>query len=360
MTSPSSPPVPDEVSALELSERNDFSIFLSYPDINFDPEAPEMDGPGPAVDLPPFSPSSPVPMVSNDAERSLSLTTPTAEACSSPESDQYRNCYDTDLASRSASTPHTIPPSPLVSVQQPPRGSRNGPDDTYQAFMRKLGAADLPETAARYYRGLADQMLQIAAFLQPKPFYLSSTTTNQDILGCSGQLLVQLGAAAKIVSSQISAIHYITSLAPFTVTPTELAMPAIFNQRTSLISAHLTLPCRRSFRVLSALLTVFDAYVYSAYLHLSQCRQNLTPACARRINAIYDALQTLISSYRQWLGALHGLGSRYMTPLLRQIKESAKVQAEIAQRRAALLACDVMHARPLSEIIASQTGEEQS
>ncbi|RMD43634.1 hypothetical protein DV735_g1492, partial [Chaetothyriales sp. CBS 134920] len=279
----SSRPVPDEVSSLDFAERTDFSIFLSYPDIEFDPESPGMDGPGPAVD---------------------------SEVYSSPESDQYRNCYDTDLASRSASTPHTVPPSPL-GIQPLLVGElADGPDGVYQAFERTLAAADLPQTAVGFYRGLADQILQVAVFLQPKPLYLCSATLDRDILGCSGQLLVQLGAAAKVVSSQISAIHYITTLAPFTVTPTELAMTSIFYQRTSLITAHLTLPCRRSFKVLGALLPVFDAYIYSAYLHLSQHRQSLSLACARRINAIYNALQTLISSYSQWLRIIRSFGAR--------------------------------------------------
>ncbi|RMZ75680.1 hypothetical protein DV737_g5188, partial [Chaetothyriales sp. CBS 132003] len=334
-------PVPDEVVSLDLTERTDFSIFLRYPDIDFDPEAPQMDGPGPAIDF-----SSPV---SHAAGNLLSLRP--EGPFSSPASDQEGN-DDTDLASRSASTPHTIP-SPLAVQDR----ESNRPGE-YQEFLHKVEVADLPETAVHYFRSLAGQMLQMAVLLQPKSFYLSATA-DQDIVGCSDALLAQLCASNKIVSGQISAIHYITSLAPFTVTPTDLALPSIFYQRASLIVAHLTLPCRRSFNLLSALLAVFDAYIYSPYLHLSQHRHHFSSACAERINALYNALQTLIASYSQWMRTLRGLKCTYMSPLLGQIKDSTKVQAEIADRKAALLACDEMNARPLSDVMTDQVEEDQ-
>ena len=330
-------PTPDDVCPFGFTEKTDFSIFLKYPDIDYNPEYEKMDEPGPTIHF-----SSPMSKTLDDGPGP-------ALHFSSPASYAHHH-DDTDSASRSNSTPHTTP-SRLGEFED----IAVAPDE-YQEYLRQLQAADLPETAIQYYRSLANQILQIAYHLQPKTLYLSETTT-QNILRDSSKLLNQLQQSSRVISDQISAINHITSLASFTITPTDLALYSIYRQRASLILKHLSLPSLTGHSLHSDLLPVFDAYIYSPYLHLP--RHHFSLAGSTRINELYDALNTLINTSSTWLRTIGRLKEQHMTPILRRIQDSSWVQTEITQMEDALEACNRMNSKPISKVVGSVVGAEQ-
>jgi hypothetical protein len=120
---------------------------------------------------------------------------------------------------------------------------------------------------------------------------------------------------------------------------------------------HLSLPSPAESDMLSGLLTLFDAYVYSAFLHFPRYR--FPQALSTRINDLYNAFLTLVTSYSTWLRLMTHLKQTYMTPILRRIQDSSWVKTEINQMEEALEACKRMNACPIQDIIGSEVGEEQ-
>ena len=321
---------------LGYTEKSDFSIFLKYPDIDFDPEVEKMDGPGPTI----HASSSPSHVIEDGPGPAIHFSSP----LSHPHDD------GTDSASRSNSTPHTTP----TRLEDFPE--EDAPSTEYDEYLKKLNQADLPPQTIDYFHSLASQILQIARYLQPRTLYLSNTTTT-DILTASTPLLSQLDHSLQTIRNQLSSIAHILSLAPFAMTPTDLALYSIYKQRSSLIIAHLSLPSRTEHNLLDALLPLFDAYIYSPYLHLP--RHHFSTTCSDQTNALYNTLSSLIHAYSTWIEHMQHIKDHYMTPLIRRIQDSSWVKREMEQMEDALSLCAEMNAGSINDIISHELGEEQ-
>jgi hypothetical protein len=134
-------------------------------------------------------------------------------------------------------------------------------------------------------------------------------------------------------------------------------------------------------KLLTSLLSLFDAYVYNPYLyHLTvpsqQSQQSnsssdssprpLPEPIDTQINTLYSTLLTLLATYQRWIRTLTSFKQTHMTPIMRRIQDSPWIQREIEQTEATLEAAKLAStrsARPSSTSInvpsAQGHGEQQ-
>jgi hypothetical protein len=135
-------------------------------------------------------------------------------------------------------------------------------------------------------------------------------------------------------------------------------------------------------KLLTSLVSLFDAYIYNPYLHditmsSQQSQQNDNPpdssmralpeAIDTQINALYSTLMTLLANYQRWIRNLTTFKQTYMTPVMRRIQDSPWIQREIEQTEATHEAAKLASthlARPSSTTVNSanaqgHAGEQQ-
>jgi hypothetical protein len=186
-------PSPDDLAALALNERELFSLYVQYPEINFDPESTQKN-PEPTEQF-----SSPG---SNTAERD-----------------------DIDSVQMSNSTRHTTP------LKHDLFCAATSSDDEYAIFCSQLRHCDLPSQTVQYFKSMGSRVVQIGRCLTTEEGIQASA-----VIETTKTLLPQLQHSSNKVSEQMDTIAYITELAPFSIVPTDVSLWSNYRQRASLIT----------------------------------------------------------------------------------------------------------------------------
>ena len=299
----------DDFAAFGLTDKEHFSIFVQYPDLDFDPEADTL------TDKMHDHSSSPE---SNMAEKVYKHS-------SSPESNTADH-EEGDSFLASSSTAHTTPSKhPMFAATSPL-------EDEHTAFKTLLDKSDLPSITIDYFRSLGQQVFQLGGLVQHLPSDPFSPEFDLAVQ-CSSRLHSQLSSSLRSTTTQTSSIDSLVGLTAFAVTPTDLTVWPTYRQRIQLITRHLSLPALTERKLLDSLLALFDAYIYNPFLHLtSPDSHTVIPADIRNaIHNLYDAICNLVTEYHKWLTAMRDLKSHYLTPLVVRIEESTFIQREIEQ-----------------------------
>lgn len=186
-------PSPDDLAVLALTERELFSLYAQYPEIDFEPESHQKM----AKSNEHFSPPA-----SNNGERD-------------------------ELASVEASnsTRHTTP------LKHDMFAADTGDGDEYNSFRSGLQRCDLPAQTTRYLRSIGSAFAQLGRCIiaddGDEPAHAIETV---------GGLLPQLQHSTSKIKEQIATIDYITELAPFSIFPTDISLWSNYRQRAALIS----------------------------------------------------------------------------------------------------------------------------
>jgi hypothetical protein len=129
-----------------------------------------------------------------------------------------------------------------------------------------------------------------------------------------------------------------------------------------IILRYLSCPSQTELKLLTSLVSLFDAYIYNPYLHhltnsSQQSQKNDNPpypairalpgAIDTQINALYSTLMTLLANYQRWIRNLTTFKQTYMTPIMRRIQDSPWIQREIEQTEAALEAAKLASTRSI-------------
>lgn len=185
-------PLPSDLEALASTERELFSLYARYPEINFESDSTEK--------LPEY-----------------------VEQFSSPASNA-EDPDEIDSFQASSSTRHTTPlKHDLFSVS----------DDEYTAFCKQLRNCDLPSATVQYLNTLSSQILQMSR-------NLDRVLADAGILGfvtqvCDG-LVDQFKDSANNINEQLQSIAFLTELVPFNIIPTDVSLWSNYKQRASLVS----------------------------------------------------------------------------------------------------------------------------
>ena len=186
-------PSPDDLAALALTERELFSLYVQYPEIDF------------------------------DSESTRTLAEP-SEHFSSPASNTGER---DELASVevSNSTRHTTP------LKHDVLDADTSDGDEYTVFCTHLQRCDLPDHTVRYLRGIGSAFAQLGR-------YILAEDGGQPAFAkeIGGALLPRLQRSTSKVKEQIATIDYIIELAPFNIFPTDISLWSNYGQRASLIS----------------------------------------------------------------------------------------------------------------------------
>ena len=77
------------------------------------------------------------------------------------------------------------------------------------------------------------------------------------------------------------------------------------------------------------------------------------------INALYDALMTLLSTYQKWLRTMRDFKLKYMTPIMRRIQDSPWIQREIEQMESTYEAAGETLSKLQASVVASKLQQDQ-
>ena len=295
-------PSPDDLATLALNERELFSLYVQYPEIDFDPECNK-------------------------------TATEAPNHFSSPAS--KLGDHDLDSVHHSNSTAHTTPSRHEMF------DAASSNDDEYTAYCSQLQQCDLPAQTVRLFKNMGAQVVQMG------PCLLEDHRSD-DITKAHSSLLQQLQHSTRKVDEEVATIAFVTDLAPFNIVPTDTSLWSNYKQRASLvckyaipsiippaeqadIPRHLSSPSQTELNLLSQLLRVFDAYIYHPYLHLKTTSSNFDISTSATINNLYNALLNLLSSYKRWIRSMSSFKQSYMTPIMRRIQDSPWIQREIEQ-----------------------------
>lgn len=288
----------DDFSAFGLTERENFSIFVQYPDIEFDPELTKMH--------------------QHDHKH-----------FSSPASNAIEN-EEGDSSHASSSTAHTTPSKHPMFAALPHEL------DEYTVYKTLLNRGNLPAFTKDYLTNIGEQIVQIGGLVQLQEF---SSTHHALILQLTSHVSTQIYASFKSITTQLSAVSSLLSLTAFSLRPTDLTLWSTYLQRVRLITKSLSLPTFTEHRLLHSLLALFNAFVYHPLLHLTSTTAARLPfpsAISDAIHNVYDLLCALISTYWTWISSLEHLKQTTLVPLVRRIQESNFVKREIEQTESIL------------------------
>ena len=186
-------PSPDDLAVLALTERELFSLYAQYPEIDFDPEPPQK--------MAAFS------------EHFSSLASNTG------------NCDELTSVKASDSTRHTTP----VKHDMFETGTDDG--NEYTSFCSHLQRCDLPPQTTRYLKSIGSAFTHLGRCMITEeggePAHITETVDS---------LLPQLQHSSSTIKEQIATIDYITELAPFNIFPTDISLWSNYRQRAVLIS----------------------------------------------------------------------------------------------------------------------------
>ena len=186
-------PSPDDLAAMAFTERELFSLYAQYPEIDFDPESTQK--------LPETSSEHFSSPASNTGERD--------EAAS---------------AQASNSTRHTTP------LKHDILNTNASDGDEYTVFCRQLRRCDLPPQAVQSLDSIGARFVQLGQAI------MSGGRQSSIATEISSSLLPQLQQSAYKIKEQIDTIDYITELAPFNISPTDISLWSNYRQRASLIT----------------------------------------------------------------------------------------------------------------------------
>ena len=299
----------DDFAAFGLTDKEHFSIFVQYPDLDFDPEAE----------------TTPDKMHKQSSSPDSNMAEHGYKHSSSPKSRPAEH-EEGDSFLASSSTAHTTP------SRHPMFASISPQADEYTTYKTLLSKTDLPSVTIDYFNSLGQQVVNLGSLVQHLPQDPFSPEFDLTVKR-SAHLHSQLTTSLKSTITQISTIESLLILQTFIITPTDLSVWSIYRQRIQLITKHLFPPTLSERRLLDSLLAVFDAYVYNPFLHLTSpdCHMVIPSDIRNALHNLYETLCELVSAYHKWLTAMRNLKSHYLTPLMRRVEESTLIQQEIEQ-----------------------------
>lgn len=210
----------DDLPPLGFTERELFSIYLKYSEIDFDADAAEIHAS----------------KVHNQqhVQNAVSSNHSSPEqkdgegVDSSPASHHgHDHDHDHDSSRLTDSTTHTTPLKHLMMRDE--RRSRT----EYTQFLADLDVGDLLPDLLTYLKSLASQIVEIGGHLQ---HYQDQDQGNQEeaedvIIEAAGQLMQLIESSTQNCSGQVANIEWVKELAAFTFTPTDVALWSNYRQR---------------------------------------------------------------------------------------------------------------------------------
>lgn len=186
--------------SLSSRDREDFSLFLLYPDIDLD-DVEEASSAGSSITL------------TVDSKNEFS---------SSPQS--------VGAADRSFATSSTAHDTPGRWI--PVEG--NSKSGGWNEFIHLMHKSDLPQECLQHLTSLGQTILNIGTILH------STLRPNQpsSVLRIGRWLLSSIKHSSKQVASQVEAISHLKSLFAFNVKPDEMQIWSVYQQRAQLIAKY--------------------------------------------------------------------------------------------------------------------------
>ena len=185
-------PSPHDLEAMAFTERQLFSLYVQYPEINFDPESTRME-----------------PESSDHFSSPASNTVDRDELASVQESNSTRN---------------TTP------LKHDMFRTETAEEDEYAMYCKHLARCDLPSQTVEYLSKIGSSIIPLGRCVLAGDL---PSDTESDI---DNVLLPQLRRSTHKIQEQIDTIDYVTELTPFNVVPTDVSLWSTYRQRTSLIS----------------------------------------------------------------------------------------------------------------------------
>lgn len=190
--------------ALSPRDREEFSIFLSYPELDFD-----------SIDDSPSTRSSITPVPENkDEVKSSPLSAATT-------------AYNKGSSVATKSTAHDTPSRFLLQKENAEVGGWN-------EFIHLMQKSDLPQECLGYFTSLGQTVLNIGTILH------STLRPNQpsSVLRIGRWLLKGIKYSSKQVASQVEAISRLKSTVAFNVSPDETQFWSTYRQRARMIAKY--------------------------------------------------------------------------------------------------------------------------
>lgn len=211
----------DDLPPLGFTERELFSIYLKYSEIDFDADAAECHAASvhskqEAQTAAPSNNSSPEQRVGKAVD-------------SSPAS-HHDHDHDHDSSRLTDSTTHTTPLKHLMM-----RDERRSQTE-YTQFMADLEVSDLPPDVVTYLKSLASQVVEIGGHLQHYQDQEDQEEAEDVIIEEAGQLMQLLESSTQNCSGQVANTEWVKELAVFTFTPTDVALWSNYRQRMDLVT----------------------------------------------------------------------------------------------------------------------------
>lgn len=190
-------PSSDELATLAMTERELFSLYAQYPEIDFDPECCQ-----------------------KTADSSQHFSSPASNAGERDEIDSVQ---------ASDSTRHTTP------LRHDLFTAISANDNEYSLFCSKLRNCDLPPETVRYFRQIGSQFIQLGRLLMTHNTSNAVRRSEDPVREIANILLPQLEQSTTKVQQQIETIAFITEFAPFNILPTDISLWSNYKQRAFLI-----------------------------------------------------------------------------------------------------------------------------
>lgn len=304
--------------SLSLTDRENFSIFLRYPEIGFE----NVDNASSA------HPSS--------AHPSSILTPDNKNQSKSPPSYAGTTGYHSKFSIATESIAHDTPGRH--------HHCRSGEHGGWNEFIYLMQKSNLPQECLQYFTNLGQTILDLGTILY------SPLRPNQHAgaLRIGRWLLKSIKYSSKQVNKQVEAAHNLKSTVAFNVQPDESQLWSVYQQRARMIAEyeihvfgrvdskadhifrHTSIPSKREFDVLRSLVFLYDAYVYHQFMK-DYLHNPFDKATTDMLNSLYFALMEWWHQYRMWCRSMTNLQTQYLQPLIEQASRSEIAMTELAE-----------------------------
>lgn len=194
----------NESSALSRTDRKLFSLYTTYPELNYDPE---------------------------DCKAGTVSKSPSQTACfeSSPSSD-HQGHDETDTSHQSNSTAHTTPIRPALV-----HGEARDQNEGFNDYLRHVQESDLPQECIVYFSWLGRSITDLGRHLFGIGHTLTPDGNRRRVDMLTKSIFDHIVYSTEQVDGQIRRLLHMISLGIFTCTPSEPYLWSVYRQRAQIV-----------------------------------------------------------------------------------------------------------------------------
>ncbi|KAK5958204.1 hypothetical protein OHC33_000045 [Knufia fluminis] len=281
--------------SLSPKDRELFSLFLQYPEIDFD------------------SDETGTPSNEPDATQSVELD-------SSPAAERDSNASTLIDHSNSESTLTT----PARHYDEDGEHCDDDSRGHWDEFVQLMQQSNLPQECLQYYTALGQAIVNIGSDL----FSTVRPNNPHPALQTASWLLKNIKYSSTQAAAQVEAINKLTALVAFNVTPTGPHLWTTYMQRAKLITANLALPSKHEADLINSLVFMYDVYVYNEFIQTLGLNL-IDEHTGAVLNNIYHTLMAWTHNYKIWCKGMAELRHKYMRPLIDEFTKHSDAQDEL-------------------------------